>query len=578
MKSLRVWAPNATRLEVALHGRRYALVREGTARNWWRLEACNIEAEDDYAYFLDGEGPFPDPRSRWQPQGVHGPSRMDSAADFAWSDHDFRPRPLAQGLIYELHLGTFTPGGTFSAAIARLDYLAALGVTHVELMPVAQFAGVHGWGYDGVDLFAPHCHYGTPAELKRLVDECHRRGLAVLLDVVYNHFGPSGNYLSRFGPYVTDRHATPWGGAVNVDGAGSDQVRRFLCDSACYWLEEYHFDGLRLDAVHAIVDSSPLHLLEQMQREVAALGDGRRRIIIEENDRNDPRDVTARERGGYGLDAQWNDDFHHALHTVLTGERGGYYSDFGSLGQLAKVLRVGYVYDGQYSPYRDRIQGRPARGLCGHNFIGYLQNHDQVGNRAQGERSTRLMSAGRLKIGAALVLTAPFVPMLFQGEEWGASTPFQYFSDHAEPELARAVSEGRQREFVRFGWDPASVPDPQDPATFERSKLRWEELDNSPHRERLEWYRALIQLRGATPDLQDGRMDRVAVRYDEEQRWMVIRRGAIVVALNLGPALAHLPWSTGPARLLMGSEPAIRVATDQLELPPDSVAILANPT
>ncbi|HLH77354.1 MAG TPA: malto-oligosyltrehalose trehalohydrolase [Candidatus Binataceae bacterium] len=575
MKPLRVWAPKATRLEVALNGQRYSLVREGGSHNWWRLEAVGIEEFDDYALFVDGQGPFPDPRSRWQPRGVHGPSRMESAANFAWSDHGFRPRPLAQGLIYELHIGTFTPAGTFSAAIERLDHLAALGVTHVELMPLAEFSGARGWGYDGVDLFAPHHHYGTPAELKALIDQCHRRGLAVLLDVVYNHFGPSGNYLPRFAPYLTDRYSTPWGEAVNVDGPGSDQVRRFFCDNACYWLAEYHFDGLRLDAVHAIIDSSPLHLMEQLQREVASLGDGRPRLLIEENDRNDPRGIMSPARGGYGLDAQWNDDFHHALHSVLTGERSGYYSDFGSLSQLAKVLRAGYVYDGQYSPYRDRIQGRPACGLSGNNFVGYLQNHDQVGNRAQGERSSQLMPLGRLKIGAALVLTAPFVPMLFQGEEWGASTPFLYFSDHAEPDLARAVSEGRRREFAAFGWNPASVPDPQAAATFIRSKLRWEELAVSPHRELLQWYRALIQLRSASADLQDGRMSCVNVTYDEAQGWIVIQRGAIGVAVNLGSAPVRLPWPA-PSRLLMGSTPAIRIATDFLELPPDSVAISTN--
>jgi maltooligosyltrehalose trehalohydrolase len=577
MKPLRVWAPKATRLEVACRGQRHGLVREPGARNWWRLEAVALEESDEYVLFVDGEGPFPDPRSRRQAQGVHGPSRMDSAAEFAWSDRDFRPRPLAEGLIYELHIGTFTAAGTFSAAIERLDHLAALGVTHVELMPLAEFSGARGWGYDGVDWFAPHHHYGTPAELKALIDQCHRRGLAVVLDVVYNHFGPSGNYLPRFGPYLTDRYSTPWGGAVNLDGPGSDQVRRFVCDNACYWLQEYHFDGLRLDAVHAIVDSSPVQLLEQLQREVTALQDGRPRVVIEENDRNDPRDVRPVQSGGYGLDAQWNDDFHHALHSVLTGERSGYYSDFGTLGQLAKVLRVGYVYDGQYSPYRDRIQGRPARGLSGNNFVGYLQNHDQIGNRAQGERSSQLMSLGRLKIGAALVLTAPFVPMLFQGEEWGASTPFQYFSDHAEPELARAVSEGRRREFASFGWDPQSVPDPQDPATFARSKLRWEELDASPHRELLEWHRALVQLRSASADLQTGRMECVSVNYDEELGWMVIRRGTIAVAVNLGPRPVRLPWGAGSARMLMGSTPEIGNAKDYLELPPDSVAICSQP-
>jgi maltooligosyltrehalose trehalohydrolase len=442
---------------------------------------------------------------------------------------------------------------------------------------VGQFPGTRGWGYDGVDLFAPHQAYGGPPGLKRLVDACHGRGLAVLLDVVYNHFGPSGNYLPRFGPYLTDRYATPWGSAVNFDGRGSDEVRRFVCDNALAWMRDYHIDGLRLDAIHAIIDASPTHLLEQLAAETAELAHktGRRLVLIAEDDLNDPRIVTPTARGGYGLDAQWSEDFHHALHTVLTAERSGYYSDFGALGQLAKALRHGFAYDGQYSAYRDRRHGRSTAGLSGHNFVGCIQNHDQVGNRATGERISHLVNPARLRIGAAILLNSPFVPMLFQGEEWGASTPFQYFTDHQEPDLARAVSEGRKREFAAFGWNPADVPDPQDPATFERSKLNWPETAREPHRGILKWYRDLIALRSRITQLRDGKLDRVEVTYDEQARWLVMTRAPVTVAVNLGERARLVPVANlGSHRPLMVSEQGIRLSTDAVELPPDSVAII----
>jgi maltooligosyltrehalose trehalohydrolase len=578
MNESRVWAPNAKKTVAVLTGGvRRELVKEAQTHGWWRLPGSQLETGTDYAFIIDGEEPaLPDPRSPWQPQGVHGPSCRIDHSQFAWSDRQFSAPPLSQAVIYELHTGTFSQAGTFEAAIPHLDHLVNLGVTHVELMPVAQFPGSRGWGYDGVDLFAPHQAYGGPLGLKRLVDACHAKGLAVLLDVVYNHFGPSGNYLPRFGPYLTDRYATPWGSAVNFDGRASDEVRRFVCDNAISWMRDYHIDGLRLDAIHAILDISPTHLLEQLAEETARLArqTGRRLVLIAENDLNDPRVVTPAVRGGYGIDAQWNEDFHHALHTVLTGERSGYYSDFGSLAQLAKVLRHIFAYDGQYSAYRDRRHGRSAAGLSGHNFVGCLQNHDQVGNRARGERIGHLVNPGRLLIGAAVVLTAPFIPMLFQGEEWGASSPFQYFTDHQEPELARAVSEGRRREFAAFGWNPSDVPDPQDPATFQRSKLDWAETAREPHRTILQWYRQLISLRARTAPLRDGMMERVAVAYDEQARWMVITRDPITVAFNLaerGQAVAI--GGVRPRRLLMAPEGA-SLQSGALELGPDSVAII----
>ncbi|MBI3759495.1 MAG: malto-oligosyltrehalose trehalohydrolase, partial [Deltaproteobacteria bacterium] len=454
-----------------------------------------------------------------------------------------------------------------------------LGVTHVELMPVVEFSGDLGWGYDGVDIFAPHHAYGGPEGLKRLVDASHARGLAVLLDVVYNHFGPAGNYLPRFGPYLTHRYSTPWGDAINFDERGSDEVRRFFCDSALMWLRDYHFDGLRLDAVHAIIDTSAIHFLEQLAGEVEVLEKelGRRLVLIAESDLNDSRIVRSRELGGYGIHAQWSDDFHHALHSVLTGERAGYYSDFGSITDLAKALKQAWVYDGRYSEHRGRRHGRSPAGLSGLNFLGYLQTHDQIGNRAKGERSSHLMSPGRLKIAAALIFTSPFVPMLFQGEEWAASTPFRYFAGHEDADLARAVSEGRKREFAAFGWDPNDIPDPQAPETFASSKLKWEELAQPPHREILEWHRDLIALRSRTPELRDGRLDLVNVTFDEDARWLTVTRGQVVVVCNLANEMQSVAVAAGDHhRIAMASDTRIRLANSTVQLPPESVAILIS--
>jgi len=454
MNTFQVWAPLPKKVEVLVGDGKFPMIAEPDG--WWTAEISPAKAGDDYGFILDGEGPFPDPRSPSQPNGVHKLSRLVDQNSFHWTDKNFQAPPLSSAIFYELHIGTFTPAGTFLAAIEKLDYLVALGVTHVELMPVVEFSGDYGWGYDGVDLFAPHHAYGTHDGLKKLVDACHARGLAVILDVVYNHLGPSGNYLAKFAPYFTKKYASPWGEGINFDGAHSDEVRRFFCDNALMWLRDFHFDGLRLDAVHGIIDTSATHILEQLKLEVEQLSAqlGRNLVLIPESDLNDPRLLWPRERGGFQLDAQWSDDFHHALHTVLTGENTGYYADFGSLTDLAKSLQNAFIYDGQFSRHRRKIHGRPIENLSGHKFLGYLQNHDQIGNRAKGERSSQLMSLGKLKIGAALVLTSPFVPLLFQGEEWGAATPFFYFTDYQETELAKAVREGRCREFVAFGWKP----------------------------------------------------------------------------------------------------------------------------
>ncbi|HLW71059.1 MAG TPA: malto-oligosyltrehalose trehalohydrolase [Candidatus Binataceae bacterium] len=576
MSFLRVWAPEAAKLEIEQLDRRLAMKR--AEEGWWTsVEPVSFGV--DYAFFIDGEGPWPDPRSASQPSGVHGPSRTVDHAVFRWSDQSWVAPTLDAAVIYELHVGTFTPVGTFTSTIERLDHLRDLGVTHVELMPVAEFPGDRGWGYDGVDLYAPHHSYGGPDGLKTLVDACHARGLGVILDVVYNHFGPAGNYWSRFGPYLTQHYKTPWGEAVNLDGAGSDHVRRYFCDNALIWLRAYHFDGLRLDAVHAIFDRSATHFLEQLATEVAALGRelGRNFVIIAESDLNDPRLVRPSEAGGYEIDAQWSDDFHHALHALLTGEREGYYRDFGKLDDLAKALQQAFVYDGRYSIYRNRRHGRSPTGLSGNRFICCTQNHDQVGNRARGDRLAHLVSPGRLKIAATMLLMSPFVPMLFQGEEWAASTPFQYFTGHEDPDLARAVSEGRKREFAEIAQDANAVPDPQSPGTFLSSKLDWSECSREPHRQMLEWYRELIALRRRTPALTNGRMEEVEIYFDEAKQWFVMWRDPITVAFNLSGDRQRIeyPGKAG-ARLIMASRAGIVVGKGAIELPPDSIAILTD--
>jgi len=510
----RVWAPFAERVELDAEGRREEMARGDGG--WWTGRA--LPPGTDYGFVLDGEDDvLPDPRSPWQPDGVHGPSRTVDHGAFAWTA--FTPRPLAESVVYELHVGTFTPEGTFDSAIERLDHVVALGADAIELLPVNEFSGAHGWGYDGVDLYAPHSAYGGPDDLKRLVEAAHQRGLAVILDVVYNHLGPAGNYLGRFGPYFTERYRTPWGPAVNFDDAGSDEVRAFVVDNALMWLDDYHCDGLRLDAVHAIFDQSATHILEELS---AAAGD---RWVIAESDLNDPRVVTPRERNGLGCAAQWSDDFHHALHAALTGERDGYYADFGAYEDVAKALRGAYVYDGQHAEYRGRKHGRPVRDLPATAFLGYLQDHDQIGNRATGERSSHLLPPHLLKVAAALVLTAPFVPMLFMGEEWGASTPWQYFTDHRDAGLADAVRKGRREEFKAFGWD--EVPDPQDPETFRRSKLRWDEVSEPAHADLLDWHRALIALRREVPP--DGSFAEASV----DGSVLTVRRNGIEVVAAL---------------------------------------------
>jgi len=570
MHFFRVWAPAAERVDVKTGNRAWPMKQ--CAGGWWEAAAEAAGPGTDYGFVLNDDGAvLPDPRSQWQPHGVHGLSRVPDRKAFAWADGEWRAPELKEAVIYELHVGTFTPEGTFAAAAERLEYLKTLGVTHMELMPVASFPGERGWGYDGVDLFAPQESYGGPDALKHFVNAAHAHGLAVLLDVVYNHLGPAGNYLARFGPYFTGGHHTPWGDAVNLEGAGSDEVRRFFIDNAKMWLRDYHFDGLRLDAVHAYIDRSAVHFMEQLATEVRALEreTGRRYAVIAESDLNDPRVVTERERGGYGMDAQWSDDFHHALFALLTGDLSGYYADFGRMADVAKALRDVFVLDGQYSAYRERVHGRPVEGLPQWRFLGYAQNHDQVGNRAKGERLNALVTPGRVKIAAALVMTGPFVPLIFQGEEWAASSPFLYFTDH-DKELGQLVFEGRKREFAAFGWRPEEIPNPQAERTFARSKLKWDEIAEPEHAGMLGWYRELIALRRSESDFVSSN---VTVEFSEEGRWLTMRRGRFAVAFSVAPNPVALPVAEGAAIVLRSSD-AVSLAGGMLKLDQDSVAVL----
>jgi maltooligosyltrehalose trehalohydrolase len=437
----------------------------------------------DYKYVLvdeRGRRELPDPVSRWQPDGVHGPSRVLDPGAFRWTDAEWRGTPMAEYIIYELHVGTFTDAGTFDAAIGELPRLRALGVTAIEIMPVAQFPGGRNWGYDGVHLYAVQNTYGGPEGLKRLINATHAAGIAVVLDVVYNHLGPEGNYLDAYGPYFTETYRTPWGRAVNYDGPGSDEVRRLVIDNALYWVTEYHVDALRLDAVHGIFDFGALHLLQELAQAVheQAARLGRTVVVIAESDLNDPKLIRSPEQGGYGLDAQWSDDFHHAIHAALTGERSGYYADFGSPEMIAEALREPFVYAGRYARSRNRRHGAPSTGIPRDRFVVAIQNHDQVGNRASGERLSELVSADQLKLAAALLLLSPYVPLLFMGEEYGETNPFHYFISHGDAQLVEAVRKGRREEFAAFGWGD-TVPDPQSETTFENSRLGSSRLGNA---------------------------------------------------------------------------------------------------
>jgi maltooligosyltrehalose trehalohydrolase len=580
MHEFTVWAPKAKSVSVKVGDGLFAM-QGPDQRGWWKAAVENAGAGSEYGFQLDDDsGIYPDPRSAWQPNGVHGRSRVYDHKAFEWHDARWQAPPLASAILYEMHVGTFTAEGTFDSAIERLDYLFELGVTHIELMPVAAYAGDRGWGYDGVALFAVTENYGGPDALKRFVDACHVRGLSVVLDVVYNHFGPVGAYAGKFGPYLTDRHCTPWGDAVNFEGRGSDEVRRFFCDNAIMWMRDFHIDGLRLDAIHEFIDRSAIHFLEQLSAEVDVLAAtlGGRLVLIAESDLNDPRVVRPREAGGFGIDAQWSDDFHHALFTLLHVEEGGagYYDDFGSFEKLVKSLKHIFVYDGEYSKYRRRRHGRPVDGLSAHHFIGFIQNHDQVGNRATGQRLEHIVGKDLARVAAGIVLTAPFMPLIFQGEEFAASTPFLYFADHEDPEMAKMVSEGRRREFAAFGFaGQQQVPDPEARDTFDRSKLSWQEVDQGSHKQMLEWFRSLIHLRRNSISLNDGDIGHTKVRCSEENRWLVMDRGGVQVLANLGQQDASFDVPQ-EYRVALVSRDGVGIIGGKIAVPPTTLAILSS--
>lgn len=568
--SFEVWAPKATTVTLLLGGTKH--VMEGSAEGWWSAPAdCG---GGDYGYLLDDdETPLPDPRSRRQPDSVHGLSRTVSD-DFEWTDLPWTGRQLAGAVIYELHIGTFTPDGTLDSATQKIDHLVSIGVDFVELLPVNGFNGDHNWGYDGVLWYTVDEAYGGPDAYRRFVDACHRVGIGVIQDVVYNHLGPSGNYLPKFGPYLHEEGGNTWGASVNLD---APQVRSYVIDNALMWLRDYHVDGLRLDAVHALVDDSPTHILQELSEQVDALSAflGRPLTLIAESDLNDPTLITPREAGGYGLNGQWSDDFHHAVHVALTGEITGYYADFEHLDALAKVLTRGFFHDGTYSSFRERAHGRPidTQNMPAWRLVVANQNHDQIGNRAVGDRLSAQLDYGQLAIAAALTLLGPFTPMLFMGEEWGAQTPWQFFTSHPEPELGAATAKGRIAEFEKMGWDAEIVPDPQDIATFTRSKLDWQEPAKPEHTRVLEFYRAMAGIRASRQDLTDPRMSHLSVQFDDVEKWFVVHRGETSIVINFAdyPAMIR----TG-GTVLVASHDTIGASESQTVMPPHSVVILAR--
>ncbi|MEW6296612.1 MAG: malto-oligosyltrehalose trehalohydrolase [Thermodesulfobacteriota bacterium] len=554
--SFSVWAPRVHQAAVRLVSPAEAtLPMERHPDGLHTVTVPDLPLTGHYYYLLDGQRLRPDPVSRFQPEGVHGPSALLDPRAFSWTDRGWRGLPLAELIIYELHVGTFTAEGTFAAVIPYLDYLRHdVGITAVELMPVAEFPGRRNWGYDGVHLYAPHSAYGGPHGLKALINACHEKGLAVILDVVYNHLGPEGNYLEEYGPYFTERYHTPWGRAVNFDGEDGREVRRYVIDNALYWVTEYHVDALRLDAIHGIFDASPTHILRELGEAVHAQGKalGRTVLVIAESDLNDNRVITDTREGGWGLDAQWSDDFHHALHALLTGERAGYYLDFGRLSHLATAITDGFVYQGQESAFRKRRHGTPSRHLPGERFVVCSQNHDQVGNRAHGDRLSALVPFAALKLAAGLVLCAPNVPLLFMGEEYGEVAPFLYFTSHSDPTLVRAVREGRRKEFAAFAWGQ-EVPDPQDPATFRRSLLDHHLREQGSHHALLTFYREVIALRKGSPALRNCSKEHLAVTaFAEEQALMIHRwqphEGAVLIFASCNARPVSLRPSLPPGR------------------------------
>jgi maltooligosyltrehalose trehalohydrolase len=523
--SVTVWAPLVKHLAIKIYGQPAAIPLKREELGHWCLTTDQVRPGDLYTYVLNGDRDYPDPVSICQPQGVHGPSQAVDLLNFPWTDDRWKNPALDEYLMYEIHTGTFTGEGTFSSLESKLDYLKKLGVNAIELMPVAQFSDSRNWGYDGVYTYAVQNSYGGARGLQHLVDTCHAKGIAVVLDVVYNHFGPEGNYLGEYGPYLTGKYCTPWGEAVNFDDAWCDGVRRYVVENALMWFRDFHIDALRLDAVHAIKDFGPVHILQTIRQEVDKLMEltGRSYYLIVENDLNDPRYIDPLAERGYGMDAQWTDEFHHALRVTAGEPKTGYYADFDSITHLAKAYMDAFVYDGQYSAERHKTFGRKAETNPGRQFVVFSQNHDQVGNRKGGERSSQLFSYDMLKLLAGAVLVSPYVPLLFMGEEWGETSPFYYFVSHTEPELIEAVRKGRQEEFASFQSE-VEVADPESDETFEKTKVQWELIDAKPHQQLLRYYQTLIALRRQLPAL--SRLDRqqLAVYPYESQQALVLLR------------------------------------------------------
>jgi maltooligosyltrehalose trehalohydrolase len=500
----------------------------------------NLQGGAKYLYRFGDSHERPDPASRRQPEGVHGPSELVDLRDFAWTDGDWKGMPLEDSVFYELHVGTFSREGTFATLVASLDELAALGVTTIEIMPIAQFSGSRNWGYDGVYPFAVHNSYGTPRDLQYFVNAAHSRGLAVALDVVYNHLGPEGNYLSEYAPYFTDHYTTPWGAALNFDGPDSDEVRYFFTQNALYWLENFHIDVLRLDAIHGIVDASAIPFLAELSKEVEAFAARADRTIslVAESDLNDSRVLRSRCEGGLGMPSQWSDDFHHSVHTLLTGEKSGYYEDFGEVRHLTGVLKQGWYYAGQYSRHRRRRHGNRPPPFKGTNYVVCTQNHDQVGNRALGDRLSSLVNFESLKLAAGVNLLSPFVPLLFMGEEYGETAPFLYFTSHGDSNLAEAVRRGRVAEFDAFRWQ-GEIPDPQAESTFAKSRLKRNLVQEEPHHTLLRFYQTLLRLRS---DLRLGRTSAPSVTEFADFKSLLVLQatsaGQLATFLNFGDAAA----------------------------------------
>jgi maltooligosyltrehalose trehalohydrolase len=561
-----VWAPNASRVSVVIEGRGEHEL-EALARGTFEGEVIGIGAGAEYRYRLDGKDSYPDPVSRHQPEGVHGPSRVIDPNAFHWKDKHWRGLEMADHIIYEVHVGTFSKGGNFAGVTGHLAELKQLGVTAIEIMPVAEFPGGRNWGYDGVHLYAPQSSYGGPEELRRLVNTAHELGIAVILDCVYNHVGPEGNYLGAYGPYFTETYKTPWGKAANYDGADSDEVRRFVIDNALYWITEFHIDGLRLDAIHGIFDFSARHVLRDLSDAVHAQANalGRKIQIIGESDLNDPK-VVRDDQSGYSMDAQWSDDLHHAVHARLTGESKGYYSDFGSVMHIAKALKERFVFDGRFSSFRGRRHGAPATDVSAAHFVVSIQNHDQVGNRAMGDRLSTLVPFPMRKLAAALYLLSPYVPMLFMGEEYDETNPFLYFVSHGDAALVEAVRTGRSEEFKAFGWGD-NIPDPAAEETFQRSRLDRTRSSTAEGGAMLSLYRALLKLRREERALRPGDAE-VTVEHDEAAAWIRLTLtprsgvGATLIALfNFAEERRELPLAAdgralrGATRLLATDDP-----------------------